>query len=109
MSKTIKLTNYNVTIKENADLTYGDVENIQLTLMGAVNMSRGGELEGVKPEEMKGYNRKVAEAVIEKITDKEGNEVKFSNEWIEGIKPASDGMDLMNEINKETQNIGKKK
>lgn len=107
--KTITLTKYDVEIKENNDLTYGDIEDIQLSLMGAVNMSGIGELQGVKPEEMKGYNRKVAERVIEKITDKEGKEIKFSNEWMEGIKPANDGMKLMNEINKETQNIGKKK
>ena len=105
----LNLTNYNVTIKENADLTYGDVEDIQLNLMGAVSMSKTGQLEGVKPSEMKSANRKVAERVIVKVTDKEGKEIKYSEEWLEGIKPAGDGMELMEEINKETQNIGKKK
>lgn len=109
MSKEIKLTNYTVTIKENNDLTYGDIEDIQISLMGAVNVSKTGGLEGVKPEEMKGYNRRVAEIAIEKIVDNEGNEIKYSDEWIRNIKPANDGMELMKEINNETQNIGKKK
>lgn len=126
MPKTIELTNYKVTIKKNEDLTYNDVEAINLALMQAVEFGekedngkpnsklqevrkKAMKLDGIKPEQMRAANRKTAEVAIIEIEDKEGKKTSYTEEWLNNLKPANDGLQLMEEINQETQDVGKKK
>ena len=106
--KTLNLTNYEVKIKEQKDLTYGDVEDIQYNLMEAVDIDSRGQMKSVKGQEMKKARRSTAKRVIVEIKDEDGNEVKFSDKWLDNL-PADDGMELMGEIDDQTSSIGKKK
>jgi len=106
--KTLNLTNYDVKIKEKEDLTYGDVEDIQYALMEAVDIDGRGQMKSVKGQEMKKARRSTAKRVIVEIKDENGEEVKFSDKWLDNL-PAEDGMKLMEEVDSETSSIGKKK
>ncbi len=106
--KTLNLTNYDVKIKEKEDLTYGDVEDIQYALMEAVDIDGRGQMKSVKGQEMKKARRSTTKRVIVEIKDENGEEVKFSDKWLDNL-PAEDGMKLMEEVDSETSSIGKKK
>ena len=105
----VKLTNHTVTIKEKDDLSFGDIEDLQAVLITGVKMRNNSEIEGFTDEVYKNQNHKVAEVAIEKIVDGEGKEIPFTVDWLRGLKPAQDGLTLMAELQKETQDIGKKK
>ena len=107
--KTLNLTNYEVKIKEQKDLTYGDVEDIQFNLLDAVDVDSRGQMKSVRGDKMKRANRKLAKKMIVEIKDEDGNDVEYSDKWLDNMKPADDGMELMNEINEQTKSIGKKK
>lgn len=105
--KEVKLKNHTVKIKENDELTYGDIEEIQALLTSEVQM-QGGEMSGVSGEGLKKYNHKIAELAITEIVNQDGNYETFTVDWLQNL-PAKDGMKLIEELQEQTKLEDKKK
>ncbi len=106
--RTIELTDYTVKILEKDDLTYADIEGIQKHSLSGVTLDGQGEVKDINAQEMLGAKRHVAEQMVEEVKDEDGEDVGFSQEWLDEL-PAEDGMKFMDAVEEETEEIGKKK
>lgn len=99
----IKLQDYTVEVKDS--ITWGDGKDIQDVILKDVQVDARGQMKGVSSGALREATYKTLEIVVEKITDKDGNEISFSKEWMNGL-PIEDGNKLEDHAN---QYIAKKK
>lgn len=106
--KELKLKNFDVKIKEQDDLTFLDIETIQKSALSGVKLSPQGVPTGIDAGAMLDAKRTTCQSLITEIKDKEGNNVEFSQKWLDNLK-AKDGMQIMEAVDEQTKDIVKKK
>lgn len=109
--KTVKLSTHTVELNEH--MTYGMNEEIKATTVSAMRISanmadkiRSGEKQGdvrMDGNAIVAGKFKAAEVLITKITDKDGNEVKYTTDWHKNLSIADGEMleDAIEEIKEQ--------
>lgn len=106
--RTLNLEEYDVKIREKGELKYVDLENMQKATYKGVKHDAKGSVQGFDADKLLEAKRTVAKVVIEEIKDKDGEDVEFSQDWLDNLT-IDDGMDLMDAIEQETADLLKKK
>lgn len=100
----VKLSTHEVELKE--ELTWGEEEELQSIIRGGVQIkdfdqsTKKGDIQ-IDPSITTAAKYKTFELCIKKIIDAEGNEVKYSKEWIYNLSRV-DGNKLMDAVDKVT-------